>query len=54
LLEEERIHFIRMRGAFGYVRGTGRDGRLLAFNSPTTPQSQPLDQSIAAGLSVIG
>ena len=54
LLEEERIRFIRMRGAFGYVRGTGRDGRLLTFNSPTTPQSLPLDQSIAAGLSVIG
>jgi hypothetical protein len=49
LLEEERIRFIRMRGAFGYVRGTGRDGRLLTFNSPTTPQSLPLDQSIAAG-----
>jgi hypothetical protein len=53
LLEEERIRFIRMRGAFGYVRGTARDGRLLTFNSSPAPQSLPIDQSIAAGLSVI-
>jgi hypothetical protein len=53
LLGEERISFIRLRGAFGYVRGTGDDGRLLTFNSPNVPSSMPIDQSVAAGLSVI-
>lgn len=53
LLGEERISFIRLRGAFGYVRGTGEDGRLLTFNSPNVPSSMPIDQSVAAGLSVI-
>jgi hypothetical protein len=39
LLEEERIGFIRLRGDFGYVRGTGVDGRLLAMQDPTGTQS---------------
>jgi hypothetical protein len=55
LLEEERLRFLRLRGAFGYVRGTGHDGRLLAFIDPTgkLPASSPIDQSIEAALSVI-
>ncbi len=53
LLDEERLSFVRLRGAFGYVRGAGEDGRLLTFISPTIPNSMPIDQSIAAGLRVI-
>ena len=53
LLEEERIRFLRLRGAFGYVRGTGPDGRLVTFISPNVANSVPIDQSIAAGLGVI-
>ncbi len=26
LLHSEKIRFLRLRGVFGYVRGTGRDG----------------------------
>ena len=53
LLEEERLRFIRLRGAFGYVRGTGPDGRILTFVAPNNPNSVPIEQSVAAGLSAI-
>jgi hypothetical protein len=54
LLEEERIRFLRMRGFFGYVRGTGPDGRLLALSADQShPTSSQIDQSIDAGLAQI-
>jgi hypothetical protein len=55
LLEEERLHFVRLRGFFGYVRGSGPDGRLLAMSDPTSkmPSSSPIDQSVDMGLGTI-
>lgn len=55
LLESQKLRFVRLRGAFGYVRGTGPDGRLVAFNelAGRLASSAPIDRSIAAGLRVI-
>jgi hypothetical protein len=55
LLGEERLAFVRLRGFFGYVRGTGPDGRLVGMEDPTRkrPNSAPTQQSIEAGLSLI-
>jgi hypothetical protein len=55
LLGEERLAFVRLRGFFGYVRGEGTDGRLVAMVDPTykLPNSAPIQQSIEAGLSLI-
>jgi hypothetical protein len=55
LLEEERLHFVRLRGFFGYVRSLGPDGRLLGMNDPTgkMPNSSAVDQSIDMGLATI-
>lgn len=55
LLEEERLRFLRLRGFFGYVRGTGPDGRLVAMDDPTRTKaiSSPIDQSIESSLRVI-
>jgi hypothetical protein len=55
LLEEERLHFVRLRGFFGYVRGSGPDGRLVATKDPTgkMPYSSAIDQSIDMGLETI-
>jgi hypothetical protein len=55
LLGEERLAFVRLRGAFGYVRGTNEDGRLISFEDPTKklPNSAPIQQSIEAGLSFV-
>ncbi|MHB9100418.1 MAG: hypothetical protein ACYC2E_02715 [Sulfuricella sp.] len=55
LLESDQLRFIRLRGLFGYVRGTGRDGSLVTFGDPAAqrPQDSPLESSIAAGLDAI-
>ena len=55
LLESEQLRFIRLRGLFGYARGTGSDGSLATFGDPAAqrPQDSPLESSIAAGLSTI-
>jgi hypothetical protein len=55
LLGEERLAFVRLRGFFGYVRGEGPDGRLVAMEDPKRklPNSAPIQQSIEAGLSLI-
>ena len=55
LLESDQLRFIRLRGLFGYTRGTGRDGGLLTFEDPTArrPQDSPLESSIHAGLDAI-
>lgn len=55
LLESERLKFIRLRGLFGYVRGSGSDGGLATFSDPDgqRPQDSPLEASIYAGLDAI-
>jgi hypothetical protein len=55
LLEQEKITFVRLRGVFGYVRGTGRDGALVTFEDPDRkkPQDSDIESSIDAGLGVI-
>lgn len=55
LLENNRIKFIRTRSVLCYVRGTGKDGGLAVFSDPNNkrPQDSPVDESVAAGLSVI-
>ena len=53
LLAEERLAFIRMRGFFGYARGTGADGRLVGMITPGIANSVPAIQSIEAALSLI-
>lgn len=55
LLESNQLRFVRLRGLFGYVRGTGRDGGLLTAEDPSArrPQDSPLEASIAAGLDAI-
>ncbi len=55
LLESDQLRFIRLRGLFGYARGTGRDGGLVTFEDPEAkrPQDSPLESSIAAGLSTV-
>jgi hypothetical protein len=55
LLEEERLRFLRLRGIFGYVRGSGPDGRLLTMLDPQRrrPDSSSIDLSVEAGLSAI-
>lgn len=55
LLESGRLKFIRTRGVFGFIRGTGPDGGLVTFADPNNqrPQDAPLDESLEAGLRVI-
>lgn len=55
LLESQKLRFARLRGAFGYLRGTGPDGRLIAFDNPDgrVASSAPIDRAIAAGLKTI-
>jgi hypothetical protein len=55
LLESEQLQFVRLRGLFGYARGTGRDGGLVTFGDPENkrPQDSPIEASIAAGLSTV-
>lgn len=55
LLESDQLQFIRLRGIFGYARGTGRDGSLVTFGDPAAqrPQDSPLESSIAVALSTI-
>jgi hypothetical protein len=55
LLESQKLQFVRLRGTFGYVRGDGRDGRLITVNeaSGTLPASAPLARAIEAGVSEI-
>src|ERR1041385_3482102 len=55
LLEEEKVRFVRLRGFFGYARGTSVDGRLVAMNDPSGGKavSAPIDQSIEIGLNEI-
>lgn len=56
LLEQEKLTFIRLRGLFGYARGTGRDGALLTFEDPERrrPQDSDVESSVDAGLAVLG
>lgn len=55
LLESDQLRFIRLRGLFGYVRGSGRDGSITTFEDPKAqrPQDSPIESSIAAGLNAI-
>ena len=55
LLEDKRIHFLRLSGAFGYGKGTGVGGTLLTFVDPNSkrPQDSSIEESIKVGLSVI-
>jgi hypothetical protein len=55
ILEADRLRFLRLRGAFGYVRGTGPDGALVAYGDPdlSKPQDSDIESSIEAGLNVI-
>jgi len=55
LLEEERLRFVRLRGFFGYARGTGDDGRLITMHDPSRMKafSCPIDQSVELSLRVI-
>lgn len=55
LLESDQLRFIRLRGLFGYVRGTGRDGCLQTYEDPAAqrPQNSSLESSIASGLDAI-
>ncbi len=56
LLENKKIHFLRLRGVFGYGKGTGVDGTLVTFLDPASkrPQDSSIEDSVRAGLSVIG
>lgn len=55
LLEQKRITFVRLRGTYGYVRGTGPDGALLTIDDPDKkrPQNSDIESSVDAGLNVI-
>ena len=55
LLEDKRIHFLRLRGTFGYMKGTGLDGGLISTLDPDLkrPQDSSIEDSIKAGLTVI-
>ena len=54
LLEDKRIHFLRLRDVFGYVKGTGVDGTLITVLCPNKkPQDSSIEESIKVGLSVI-
>lgn len=55
LFGEERLAFVRLRGFFGYVRGEGPDGRLVAMNDPSMKlaNSAPIQQSIEGGLGLV-
>jgi len=55
LLEDKRIHFLRLRGVWGYVKGTGIDGTLVTLLDPDLkrPQDSSIEDSVKAGLSVI-
>jgi hypothetical protein len=57
LLEEERIRFVRLRGFFGYVRGSGIDGRLVAMDTPNPASilaSAPFYEAIEKMLATTG
>ncbi len=55
LLESEKLSFVRLRGAFGYMRGNGPDGTLINFESRDRNKSVDSDEetSAAMGLKVI-
>jgi hypothetical protein len=55
LLEQKRITFVRLRGIFGYARGTGMDGALVTVEDPEKkrPQDSDIESSVDAGLRVI-
>ncbi|NUN63223.1 hypothetical protein HCU40_00320 [Pseudanabaena biceps] len=55
LLEDKRIHFLRLSGVFGYVKGAGMDGTLITMIDPNSkrPQDSSVEESIKVGLSVI-
>ncbi|NQU59555.1 MAG: hypothetical protein HQ512_00325 [Rhodospirillales bacterium] len=55
LLETDRLNFIRHKGVYGYIRGTGPDGSLLTFNDPKgqRPQDSPIEESVEAAIKVI-
>ncbi len=55
LLERDKLKFVRTRGIFGFVRGTGPDGGLAIFSDPNNqrPEDAPLEKSVNAGLKVI-
>jgi hypothetical protein len=55
LMEQRKLHFLRLRGIFCYFKGTGVDGTLLTFQDPDLkkPQTSSIEESIDAGLSMI-
>ena len=55
LLEQQKITFVRLRGVYGYVMGTGPDGSLVTFEDPDRkrPQDSDIESSVDAGLRVI-
>lgn len=55
LLESGKIRFLRLRGVFGYIRGTGKDGTIVGILDPDEkrPQDSPLEAAIDAGINVI-
>ncbi len=55
LLDTDRLRFVRLQGLFGFVRGTGPDGSLVAFEDPEhqRPQDSPIEDSVKAALAVI-
>lgn len=56
LLEKNELRFVRLRGVFGYVRGTGADGGLGVFEDPEKKrwQDSPIEDSIEAALRATG
>ena len=50
-----KIKFIRSKGIFGYIRGSGKDGGLVTFHDPDKkrPQDSPIDESVWNGLNLI-
>lgn len=56
LLELDKIRFLRLRGAFGYARGTEINGSLVTFGDPNKnkPQDTDIERSITLGLDTIG
>jgi len=55
LLEQKKISFVRLRGIYGYARGTGPDGALVTLGDPDRkrPQDSDIESSVDAGLRVI-
>lgn len=55
LLEQDRVRFVRLRGAFTYMRGSGRDGGLIGLVEPSGRlfASAGLERAVDASLGVV-